>query len=385
MKELRVGIIGYGNRVSHMSKMLRKFDIPLKIQAIADPRMKEIEALNDPHLAGTRFFPNADAMLKGEKLDGIMIGTRCFMHTDMAIKAARAKVPLFIEKPIAISMEQLRRLDKAFRNFKPPTVVSFPLRLSPLATKAKELIKAGAIGTVENFNAFNDVPYGDAYFYAFYRNWNEVGGLWLQKATHDLDYLNFLLDQKPVLVAAVNSQRVLGGDKPFNLTCDKCSQNEKCLESPYNAFYTRRIRDAERMRKDKLCVFAKGIKNEDSGSCLLQYENGVQGVYHQNFFARNKAARRGVRLYGYKGTIEFDWYTGELKVYYHHKNAVETLKFEGGDGHGGGDEELGHDFLMAMRDGKPSRSTVKDGILSALMCLKARESCETRKFVKIRM
>lgn len=385
MKELKVGIIGYGNRISHMSKMLRKFNIPMKIQAIADPRLKEIQAQNDPHLEGTRFFGDTDSMLKNEKFDGIMIGTRCFMHADMAIKASKAKVPLFLEKPIATSIEQLRRLDKAFKNFKPPTVVSFPLRLSPLAVKAKEIIDSGLIGTVENFDAFNDVPYGDCYFYLFYRNWEEVGGLWLQKATHDLDYLNYLLGQKPVLVAAVNSQRVFGGDKPFDLTCDKCADAEKCMESPYNAYYAKRIKDAERSRKDKLCVYAKGIRNEDSGSCLLQYENGLQGTYHQNFFARNKAGRRGVRLYGYKGTIEFDWYTGELKIFYHHKNAVETLKFEGGDGHGGGDEELQHDFLMAMRDGTPSRSTIKDGILSALICLKARESCETQTFVKIRM
>ena len=163
MKELRVGIIGYGNRLSHMSKMLRKFDIPMRIQAVADPRMKEIQAKDDPHLAGTRFFPDADAMLKAEKFDGIMIGTHCHLHTDLAIKASKVNVPLFIEKPIAITIQQLRRLDKAFRNFKPPTVVSFPLRLSPLVAKAKEMIADGIIGTVENFDAFNDVPYGDAY------------------------------------------------------------------------------------------------------------------------------------------------------------------------------------------------------------------------------
>jgi NTP pyrophosphatase (non-canonical NTP hydrolase) len=89
------------------------------------------------------------------------------------------------------------------------------------------------------------------------------------------------------------------------------------MESPYNAYYVRRIgADPERTRKDKLCVFAKGIRNEDSGSCLLQYEDGLQGVYHQNFFTRNKAGRRGVRLYGYKGTLEFDWFKDELIAEY---------------------------------------------------------------------
>ena len=386
MKELRIGIIGYGGRISSVSKMMRKFNIPMKIQAVADPRMSEIRALNDEHLTGTAFYPDADSMLENEKFDGIMVGTRCFLHTDMAIKAAKCKVPLFLEKPVAINMGQLRRLDKAFKNYKAPTVVSFPLRLSPLVKRAKEIIKEGLIGTVENFNGFNDVPYGDVYFNRFYRNWDQVGGLWLQKATHDLDYITFILEKKPVLIAAMNSQRVYKGNKPYDLECKDCGEQEACLESEYNLFYGRHAVDKIEIGKiPRKCVYSKGIKNEDSGSCLLEYDNGLQGVYHQNFFVKNKAARRGVRLYGYKGTVEFDWYTGEVKLYFHHKNAVETMKFTGGDGHGGGDEELCHDFLLAMRDGKKSRSNIQDGILSALVCLKARESCETKKFVKIRM
>jgi len=59
MSELKIGIIGYGSRVSHVSKMLRKFNIPMKIQAVADPRMNEIKAKNEEHLAGTKFYPDA--------------------------------------------------------------------------------------------------------------------------------------------------------------------------------------------------------------------------------------------------------------------------------------------------------------------------------------
>jgi len=278
----------------------------------------------------------------------------------------------------------LRRLDKAFKNYKAPTVVSFPLRLSALVTRAKEIIDSGAIGTIENFDAFNDVPYGAVYFSSFYRNFDQVGGLWLQKATHDLDYITFLMKEKPVLLAAMSSQRIYKGNKPFELECNDCKEQEDCMESPYNMFFKRRVTDTIDKAPRK-CMFSKGIKNEDNGTCILEFGSGVQGNYHQNFFARNKAARRGARFYGYKGTVEFDWQTNEVTLYYHHKNAVEKMKFVDSDGHGGGDEELGIDFLKAMRDGKKSRSDIKDGIFSALMCLKARESCATRKFVKITM
>ncbi|MEI7904191.1 MAG: Gfo/Idh/MocA family oxidoreductase, partial [Candidatus Firestonebacteria bacterium] len=265
MKELNIGIIGYGGRLKNVSKMLRKFGIPMKIGAVADPRVHELSASNDEHLKGTKFYAGADSMLKNEKFDGIMVGTPCVLHTEMAIKAAKHKVPLFLEKPVSVNYEQLRRLEKAFKNFKAPTVVSFPLRLSPLVTRAKEIIAEGLIGTVENFNGFNDVPYGDCYFYGWGRIWESVGGLWLQKATHDLDYITYILEQKPVRIAAMNSRRIYKGDKPYELVCSKCKEAENCQESPYNFFYSRRVVDAERMNKAKLCVFSKGIKNEDSG------------------------------------------------------------------------------------------------------------------------
>ena len=86
---LRIGIIGYGNRVSNMAKRLTEFGIPCGVTAVADPRVSEIQATNDDFLSDTRFFQSADELLEQvDQLDGIMIGTRCHLHTDMACKVA---------------------------------------------------------------------------------------------------------------------------------------------------------------------------------------------------------------------------------------------------------------------------------------------------------
>ena len=75
---LRLGIIGYGRRISNMAKGLDIFDIPYKVAAVADPRSDRIQAGNDPFLANARFYNSADELLAGaDELDGIMIGTRC--------------------------------------------------------------------------------------------------------------------------------------------------------------------------------------------------------------------------------------------------------------------------------------------------------------------
>ena len=134
-----------------------------------------------------------------------------------------------------------------------------------------------------------------------------------------------------------------------------------------------------------MCLYAGGIRNQDLGNCIIEYEGGAQASYSQNFFTRLRAGRRGARLYGHRGTIDFDWYRNQIRVYRHQSPAVETIDYAGGMSHFGGDRELCLDFLLAMRDGTPSRSPISAGILSALTCLWARESAETHRYCEVVM
>lgn len=382
---LKVGIIGYGRRISHMAKAMDVFGIPYRVVAIVDPRAPEILGASDPFLGEAVSYSSAEEMLVTAQLDGVMIGTRCYLHSEMACKVAPYNLPLFLEKPVAITFDQLKSLDEAFGGFSAPTVVSFPLRLSPVAQTVKEMIDSDVIGTVEEIIAFNDVPYGVGYFRGWHRNYEQDGGLWMQKATHDLDYMAYLVGQSPRLLCAMKAQRVFGGDKPFDLRCVDCDEQETCPESPFNLFHQGFQGDAVDLKSRAMCVFSKGIPTQDMGSCLIEYESGAQASYTQNFFARFKAARRGARLYGYDGTIEFDWYQNQIHLYRHRSPVVETIDFTGNMPHFGGDRELCLDFLRAMRDGAPSRCPLSAGIESALTCLWARESSETQRFCQVVM
>ena len=389
---LRLGIIGYGRRISNMAKGLDIFDIPYRVTAVADPRSDRIQADNDPFLADARFYNSADELLAGaDELDGIMIGTRCNLHTEMAIKVAPTQLPLFLEKPVSITFDEVRRLHAAYKDHTAPTVVSFPLRLSPVAQKVREIIESDQVGSIEQVVAFNDVGYGSVYFRSWYRNYEMDGGLWLQKFTHDVDYINYLLDARPRWVSAMNSRRVYGGDKPWDLQCKDCPEQETCPESPFvrfrSGFEGGRVRFAEEQvyRDDQFCVFSEGHELQDNGTCMLEYENGVQVSYTQNFFTRYRGARRGARLYGYRGIIEFNWSENFIKIFSHTSPVVETIDFSGDMPHFGGDRELSFDFLMAMRDRRPSRSPIDAGILSALTCLWARESANNRQSYEVVM
>ena len=106
--------------------------------------------------------------------------------------------------------------------------------------------------------------------------------------------------------------------------------------------------------------------------------------YTQNFFARKAAASRGARLVGYKGTLAFDWYTDEIKVFMHDTPRVETYKVDSAMmSHGGGDDVLAYNFINVMKGLEKSIAPMDAGLISALMCIKARESAENQMFQDI--
>jgi predicted dehydrogenase len=381
---LRIGVVGYGNRISGVLNELMRIDDQCRITSVVDileeeaiARMKQ----NGIDTSDIAFHENVDQMLAQGELDGIFIGTRCDLHTELALKIIPSGIPLFLEKPVSTNLTdlmKLRELNRTYPERNGNVVVSFPLRLSAILEMAKGIIDSGQIGTVEHVQAVNNVPYGGVYYQSWYRDASIHGGLFLAKTTHDFDYLNYVLGIKPVRVAAMASKQIFKGDKPARLTCANCDERYTCTESPEN------LRWAHEHRHGDYCVFAEDTGNEDSSSALVQYETGMHVSYSQNFFARKKAAARGARFLGYKGTVEFDFYTDEVKVFMHHIPKVEIHKLDSSQlVHFGGDTQLCRNFVDIMRANAKSRSPLDAGILSALMCIRAIESANSHTFQDI--
>jgi predicted dehydrogenase len=379
--DIRLGVIGYGHRIRHVLGTIDRYRSGARVTAIVDPRAEELRAEFPEGLKEAAVYADAEAMLDSGTLDGVLIGTRCSLHAPYAVQVLERNLPLFLEKPVATSWEQLRALHAAGATSRSPVVVSFPLRVSPLCEMARALIDSGVIGTVEQVQAVNRVPaYGYYYYHYWMRDDRETGGLWLQKATHDFDYINYLVGQRPRRICAMESKTVFTGDMPAGLKCVECDRQEECMESPYNQFYHQGLTDALEPN-DWLCSFAVDTGNHDSATAIIEYESGMHAVYSQNFYIRRGAAARGATLIGYRGTLSFDWYQDEIVVHHHHSRRVERHRLEGqGEGHFAGDKELAHDFLDAVVGRPAARAPLEAGILSLHMCLMARDSCASHTF-----
>jgi len=388
---LRLAAIGLGRRATGVVNAMNHPEMAVKIAAICDPGMEYITKRVDEHkmrvpLEDAKRYDSADELLKHAKdYDGVIVGTRCHLHTEMACKVAKTGLPLYLEKPVAITRGQLDKLGNAFAGKEDRVVVSFPLRVTPLYVAAERIVRSGRLGKINQVQANNNVSYGGVYFGDWYRNYDEVGGLWLQKATHDFDYINHLLEARPVMIAATTTQVVYGGDKPHDLLCSQCDEMETCIESSLNQ---KRRGDAGGMgvrgdTGDHACCFSRDIRNQDAGSALVMYEGGVHVSYTQNFVTRRKAGKRGAVITGHKGSLEFDWYTEKIIVTDHFEERVDEISVKASTGHSGGDDVLCRNFVGMMRGQEASRSDLKAGLMSVAMCLAARESAFTQTFQPI--
>ena len=384
-RKLRLGVIGLGGRVGSLLGVFRRVYAGLRVAAVADPdgdgarRRLRDAGMTEREAA---FFADADEMLgNAGDLDALMIGTRCNIHTPMAVKAASTGLPLYLEKPVAISHEQIVALRDAYRGREKSVVVSFPLRVTPLFRKVIEVVESGRLGVVNQVQAFNYVPYGGIYYAReTYRDFDVTGGMWLQKATHDFDYLNALLGT-PAAVSAVMNRMAYGGGMPDDLRCSACDLAETCIESPQGV--ARRGDDGGVGTGDHLCVFGDGIKLQDAGAALVAYESGAHASYAQNFLSRRTAGSRGATITGYEATLSFDWYEGTVTIIDHHRDRVDSFEVKATSGHLGGDEALARNFIDVCLGRDESKTDLASGMLSATMCLAARESAHSQRWTPV--
>lgn len=390
---IRLGVVGHGGRISGLIKgRLREADpeairSEIRVVGIVDPDVENARArLDECDRDDVVFYPTLKKMVSQARLDGVLIGTRCNLHTRYALEALKYDIPLFLEKPVSVTMAQAKALEMASEKTKCPVVVSFPLRVSPIAEMTRKLIDEGAVGKPIHVNAVNYVHYGPGYWSSGYTPYNVTRGMLLQKATHDFDCLAYIMADPIVRVAAMESVgQVYGGTRESGLKCSTCGDQWECPESPQS-----RSRVNPGPKGDHPCLFSVDVGSVEEGmleectSVLLEFESGAHGVYSQVFFVPNYAVR-GATISGYNGTVRYDWYKNEIERVRHHQPFTDFIRATHGGSHFGGDAELARDYIGIIRGRiKEPRATLQMGIQSAYTCLAAKESAVRGRFVKVR-
>ena len=110
---------------------------------------------------------------------------------------------MMTEKPMVIDEAQCQAIVDAEKRTKQKIIVTFNYRYSP-NQQIKEMLLSGAIGRVMSvdFSWYLDVYHGADYFRRWHRLKTRGGTLWVHKATHHFDLINWWLGADPVEVTA---------------------------------------------------------------------------------------------------------------------------------------------------------------------------------------
>lgn len=143
--KLRVGLIGLGG-VSEVHLQGYRDRTLIEVVAGADVRADRVNALADEY--GFKPYTDYGQMVAEENLDIACVLTPCSTHEDVAIACARAGVNVLCEKPIALSLAAVDRMEAACAEAGVMFFYGSSYRFLPAVSKARDLIEQGAIGDV---------------------------------------------------------------------------------------------------------------------------------------------------------------------------------------------------------------------------------------------
>jgi len=397
----RYAIVGTGDRGTTMWGQPLVADYPdlVEFVGLCDINPKRVEVAKKMLGVGCPTFTNFDQMIDQAKPDLLMVTTVDGFHSHYIAKALDRGLDVMTEKPMVIDERQCQIVLDAEKRNKKDIVVTFNYRYAPKHQKIKEVLMSGAIGRVisVDFSWYLDVNHGSDYFRRWHRLKSKSGSLWVHKASHHFDLVNWWLDADPVEVSARAGLEIYGKNGSFRApNCRTCPHTDKC-----RFFYDMKkndmrmqlyasCEDADHYYRDG-CVFSEDCDIYDTMAAVVKYSNGTQMSYSLNAFMPFEGYR--IAFNGEFGRFEIrdyerqPWDSEWTTEMYLTKSFGQREKIDVGEvgaGHGGGDARL-RDLIFRKTD-LPPYMRLPDSRAGALACMTgiaAGKSIELKRPIKI--
>ena len=144
-----------------------------------------------------RAYYDLDEMLANNEIEMVDLCLPSFMHEEFAVKIARAKKHILVEKPIAFTLKAAKNIYAAAKENKVRIMVAQVLRFWPEYVKIKEIVSSGEIGDIITIYAARlgqMVTWGE-----WYKDPQKSGETLMNLTLHDIDFVHFMLG-KPASV-----------------------------------------------------------------------------------------------------------------------------------------------------------------------------------------
>lgn len=397
----RYAIVGTGHRATGMwgVDLFKNYSDKIEFVGLCDKNGKRVEAGKKLIGAECPTFTNFDEMCAKAKPDLLMVTTVDSTHSQFITAALAKGIDVITEKPMVTEAKQAQAVIDAEKKYKRSITVAFNYRYAPKHEKIKQILSSGEIGKVTSvdFSWHLDTSHGADYFRRWHRLKSGGGSLWVHKATHHFDMINWFLGADPVEVSAYGKLNVYGKNGAFRHTnCRPCPHKAQC---PFYYDLTKNARlmklyaeceDVDNYHRDG-CVFKEDIDIYDTMSAIVKYSNGVNMSYSLNAHEPIEGYR--LAFNGTRGRLDIrdyerqPWPVEEETEMYLTKAFGKREKIPVPDvkgGHSGGDDRLRDVIFRQVK--VPDYLALpgsRAGAMSCLTGIAARTSIEQSRPVKI--
>lgn len=420
--KLKVALIGTGVRgITFWGKRLvDQYSDILEFVGLSDHNKGRLAYGKNYIGADCPTFADFEDMVKTTKPDLVIVTTKDSTHHEFIIKGLAMGCDVLTEKPLTTDEYKCQAIIDAERKSNKKVIVGFNYRWGPYHTKIKELLMNNTIGKITSvdFHWYLNTYHGASYFRRWHGLMDSGGSLWVHKATHHFDLLNWWLNSEPEQVFAYGDLEHYGKNGPFRgNNCRDCDFTDKCeyhWDILSNEFDKKLYVDHEKHDgyiRDN-CLFREEIDIYDKMSAQIKYANNTVVNYSLTTYSPFEGWR--IAFNGTEGRIEawldVPYQKGEDMVSQEEMHAremdqstevdmarepiivhklwkdfeTEIVSFER-KGHGGGDKLLQDKVFVTSNIQDPYRRSagLRDGAMSVLIGVAARRSIETGKPIKI--
>ena len=396
--DVTLAVVGAGSRGSGYAGWAAGRPDRARVVAVAEPRgVRRARFAADHHLPPAAVYPDwRDLLAAGRVADAVLVCTQDRMHTEPVLAFLAAGYHVLVEKPMAPTEAECRRMVAAAEQSGAVFAVGHVMRYTPYTRAVKEVVDSGVLGEIHSVQHLEPVGFWHQ-AHSFVRgNWrraDESSFMLMAKSCHDLDWLAYVLGEPPVRVSSFGR---LSHFRPENRPagaadrCLDCAVEPDCAYSAKRFYFDRLVQgdrgwpldvvvdeftadalgDALRHGPYGRCVYACDNDVVDHQVVSMEFASGTTGVFTMTAFTE-QADRRTV-LFGSQGQLTGDGDTLDLydfRTGTHRTIAPDTTgDATAGGGHGGGDAGLMDAFTAAVAAGDPARvaSGPRDSLTSHL-------------------
>jgi predicted dehydrogenase len=155
---------------------------------------------------GTKYYRDHREMMDREKPDGVVVSVPNEMHEPVGLDCADRGIHIFMEKPIATTLESADRLVAGARKHKVRILVGHHRRFNPMINTVRDTIRSGELGSLVGVSVLWCMYKPSEYFVAGPWRRKKGGGPLLINTIHEIDNLRYVCGEISRVYAEVSNK-----------------------------------------------------------------------------------------------------------------------------------------------------------------------------------